>query len=541
MKKDILIKNIKEVLSDDRRLDVFMLRSSGATLQEIGDKYNITRERVRQIINVPSKKIIKIIQENNDFLIKEITVNNVVDNNKATSFFTEDLWEIIKYILIELSNNSGSWGYIPENDILFYGYEDLVRFIKDVDTSERIIDSSYIHNFTIGVVSTGFSDWEKKDTIKFFEKHSFIYSKDEDILFPSNISMRDAILYITSKPEYKNGISIRKEDNDIVEFNNIIVNCFNIEPESLKALSSRVSSLLYVWGKKTYINSDFIKYDTFTKDKIVGFLKKHSGKQVLYRKLFSSIVKDITGHTNAQNEDQLHGLILYMIEKEGLNIVAKKYYVSYNEDGLKKSKDYFFSIYEFLLKKGRPVTIEEIKKSLPLVSKKSIDSSKMYYPQIVSYNSGYFMNTDAIKYTNGDKDIIKDILKKQSYEFLDYVNVYSVFKEASELHPNVVKKTMADNPRSFGVAIKNVAAEAGYNYKFPHFVKELDESISKKSIAIEYIKRNNNKVKKESFMDLLVTMSNGDEAGAKFLFNSFISHGVISLNNNNNVSLVGGN
>lgn len=540
MKKDILIKNIKEVLSDDRRLDVFMLRSSGATLQEIGDKYNITRERVRQIINVPSKKIIKIIQENNDFLIKEITVNNVVDNNKAVLFFTEDLWQIIKYILIELSNDSGGWGYISENDILFYGYEDLVRFIKNVDISERIIDSSYIHNFTIGVVSTGFSDWENKDTIKFFEKHSFIYNKDEDILFPSNISMRDAILYITSKPEYKNGISIRKEDNDIVELNNIIVNCFNIEPESLKALSSRVSSLLYVWGKKTYINSDFIKYDTFAKDKIVGFLKKHSGKQVLYRKLFSSIAKDITGHTNAQNEDQLHGLILYMIKKENLDIVAKKYYISYNEDGLKKSKDYFFSIYEFLLKKGRPVTIEEIKKSLPLVSKKSIDSSKMYYPQIVSYNSGYFMNTDAIKYTNGDKDIIKDILKKQSYEFLDYVNVHSVFKEASELHPNVVKKTMADNPRSFGVAIKNVAAEAGYNYKFPHFVKELDESISKKSIAIEYIKRNNNKVKKESFMDLLVTMSNGDEAGAKFLFNSFISHGVISLNNNN-VSLVGGN
>lgn len=541
LKKDILLNNIKDVLSDDRRLDIFRLRSSGATLQEIGNKYDITRERVRQIIYVPSKRIIKIIQDNDNFVIKEITTNNVVDNNKAISFFTQDLWPIVRYVLIELSNNKNNngWGYICENDILFYRYEDVIKFFKDVDISERIIDSKAINDFTSKVIGLGLNVWNKEDTIRFFEQHSFTYSHDGDILFPSNISMRDAILYITSRPEYKNGVSIRKENKDIENLNSIITNCFNIESESLNALSSRVSSLLYIWGKKVYINGNLIRYDRVVKDKIVEFLKEHSGKQVLYRKLFSSIEKDIDGHTNAKNEDQLHGLILYMIEKENLDVVAKKYYVSYNQDGLKKSRDHFFAIYEFLLKKGKPVTIEEIKKSLPLVSQKSVDSSKMYYPQIVSYNSGYFMNTDAIKYTNGEKDIIKDILKNKSYGFLDYVNVHEVFQEACSLHPNVVKKTMADNPRSFGVAIRSIAAEAGYSYKFPHFVRGLNGDISKKSIAIEYIKRNNNNVKKEDFMDLILALSNHDEASAKFLFNSFASNEIICVNNDS-ISIIGG-
>jgi len=36
----------------DRRLDILEMRGNGATLHEIGVKYKVTRERIRQILNL---------------------------------------------------------------------------------------------------------------------------------------------------------------------------------------------------------------------------------------------------------------------------------------------------------------------------------------------------------------------------------------------------------------------------------------------------------------------------------------------------------
>jgi len=53
--KTIIDKIIAEVKLQRRNADMIQLRDEGWTLQKIGDKYGLTRERVRQIINQYNK------------------------------------------------------------------------------------------------------------------------------------------------------------------------------------------------------------------------------------------------------------------------------------------------------------------------------------------------------------------------------------------------------------------------------------------------------------------------------------------------------
>lgn len=83
---EIIDELLKNVSKNEREYDAFILRYQGNTLQEIGDKYEISRERVRQIINKTIKKMTnryKKSNELNSILFREFTNRIIGDEEEV--------------------------------------------------------------------------------------------------------------------------------------------------------------------------------------------------------------------------------------------------------------------------------------------------------------------------------------------------------------------------------------------------------------------------------------------------------------------------
>lgn len=83
---EIIEELLRRVAKNRREYDIFILRYQGYKLQEIGDKYEITREGVRQLINKTINKIInryKKSNEINSMVFREFTKRIIGDEEEV--------------------------------------------------------------------------------------------------------------------------------------------------------------------------------------------------------------------------------------------------------------------------------------------------------------------------------------------------------------------------------------------------------------------------------------------------------------------------
>jgi len=111
--------------------------SKRETLKEIGDEYNITRERVRQIENEGVKKLLKAIKREQELL-------QMIESDVLT-YLERNGGAVLEYHLFE--------NFISQNDLQHYN-ENAVIFVLDniLDSIERKSENDYFH-----------AHWLKKD------------------------------------------------------------------------------------------------------------------------------------------------------------------------------------------------------------------------------------------------------------------------------------------------------------------------------------------------------------------------------------------
>lgn len=528
---------IKEMLSNPRELEVIRLRSEGKTLNEIGKLHNITRERIRQIERSPFNKIKSLINDNLDDILKASLKNNVViDTDSFNDLFGEyDL--IVKYVLFGNKENNLKHGlfnicYCRPLNLMFIYNKNLYNKLS-VDNID-VFEKSEVNNFTKEIQKYGISTWTNDDTKELFLSNGFEESKKA--FFRGDINIGDAIRYISLKEEFSNGIKVGKgdiSDKDSVSIEEMckeLSDYFLLKPSSTASLSARVSDVLFIWDKSTYVNEAFIEYDPVLIEKIEDFCKKSKGKQFSYLSLYKYFKDDIEKYSNCKNHNALHGLLDLAKSKDETTLGTSRHYVSYDEDGFVLAEEHYKALYDFLLEKGQPVSINEIKKKFPLVTNSSVRRAKTYFPAIVNYNNGYLMNIDSIKYTKGETENIIDAMNNIASDYFSYINMNNLYDYIKGNHPNILKKTFARDAKSFALAINNIITDVGYQYRYPHFTKGLDKSeISKETIMLEVIK--NKEMTKSEAVNFFMDMFQDYPSSVSFILNNSIKKGLVKVKN----------
>lgn len=493
-----LEKELKTMRQYERNMDVLFRRAKGETLKSIGNDYGITRERTRQIESVPKKKILKYLSSVENELLEDLAENGFIYDEKALDFFGKKYYLIIKYVIFDNKNsttfNDNHYYNVKINNkiIYFKNNDELFHLLTNVP-SEYFIERNKIYQLKEKIENFGVKNLTNEDIESIFI--SWNYKKSKEYFYKKNIGIAEAILLITSQDKYKNGIRNNESSASFRELVDIIQNDFKLNV-SLKSIKSAISTNLYLWGKSNYINEKFIQYDPKIFEIINNYFEKQIKRQIAYGPLFEKLEKDLKKYTNANNQYRLHGLIEFANKKQFLNLLTSKNYVSTKK--ILSAEDNFNALSEFLFKKKKPISTNEILNNFPSFNEESIRQAMVYHPEIVKYSSDTFMNINAINFTQGEKEIIKDV--SDEVKFFNYVNTKKMFSIIKEKHPNVLKKTFAKTAKAFDFAIKNIMEELGYTCCQPHCLKDYDKkTIDNKDAIYEIFKNTEEKLTKDEF------------------------------------------
>lgn len=92
-------------MTREEKIDMFCMRMDGYTLQEIGNQYGITREYVRQILDVGKRKDIfqKIVYPG----LKQYLVENKMSVRKLSFFNRHSISNSVKRLVRQIKTRHG--------------------------------------------------------------------------------------------------------------------------------------------------------------------------------------------------------------------------------------------------------------------------------------------------------------------------------------------------------------------------------------------------------------------------------------------------
>jgi len=218
-------------------LDILFKRINGSTLQEIGDEYNITRERVRQLEN----KCLKIFQKKfpqnlKKFIYKKLLKENIV--------FIEDLpiqREEYKKFLSYYFNKTKAKYF--DKDLNSFSKKSYCDFYNEILNLKPLLKKEELNL--------------PDKLIEFFINQNLI-KKINDVLFINKFrTKREKIEFIVSL--FPEGIAVRKDFHLIKEKIKIFFPKYEKESERNIVAPIDLSNKVILWDWGVYIHIDNIQ------------------------------------------------------------------------------------------------------------------------------------------------------------------------------------------------------------------------------------------------------------------------------------------
>lgn len=293
-------------LIDERRKDIIMRRLNGGTLQEIGDYYGLTRERIRQIINKVYNKISPVYED----IYKDIYEKYEFSEEQFTTIFNQP--KSTYYYLFD-SYKKGDLEYTELENELWIDDDMLVR-LRSLN-NEICINNDFIRADRIGA-------------LKYYLKHN---CKDEMYLDDIYNMVNE---FIT---------------NDLSEY--------NIEPfESAHNIEAILSRKRWcISGNKNkyrYYEIDMISNSDI--NKLIEMLNVVDG---LYSSLFFYENNlDLMEELDIRNEQELHNILRNTIELDRIKYLRMPNILI----GYDNKEDFFNDLF----KEYSPISFEEFLKLL---------------------------------------------------------------------------------------------------------------------------------------------------------------------------------
>lgn len=503
---------VLERYKENREFSIYVDRANKKTLQEIADKYGLTRERIRQTETRFFTRLCPLVCALVEDYMSRTDLSYVSANDILEYFDGDDYDAVIMYTLKE----SGSYEYLDFAELF------IKKMTPNQDTSKKLYE---LTKEFIG------------DGIYFFDKLSQL----EELLNDSGLDFISADTYlnyllginayfygdfITIKKlpyaklctilvnkYFKDGIKLHS-DKDMNMLRKYFIEEFgdNILPDNNRTLGTRLSDYLILCDRgcaKTIENTHF---DPKVIDSIKEYIDNSEYKSLYYREIFAEFEGILAFTSDIVNYHALHGVLAYLYKD--CYEFSKDRLTKKNDSG--RSISFVDRVLTLINNAGKAVTRSEIKQKIGGVSDAILFNAVYSSNHLFFWDSFSINASENLKASDDDIMDLVRILENIFDEFNGYCSERLVFEYVKKEKPEFIEKNHIENT----VNLFNILQHFfGSQYKFsrPHICRaDIEIPLTTKDISL-YLLEAENLISRKAFVNLAKRVM-WSEVTADFIF-----------------------
>lgn len=409
-----------EIAKNERTFEIVKRRSEGMTLEQVGNEFDVTRERIRQIEKKVSVRFVNWVNSKAIIhkLYADMNGKNIWLPSDFEPFFEKNS-DIFCYLMKINEEEFSCFTYDRQLDVFVFGNESLLNQIQEyVDELPDTFNESQLDIIlSEGYVQHGHP---QEITKKIIEDN---YRKTGDVYHRSRLTLVKIYADILQK-YYPHGIWVYNDD-EIDDFRRHVREDYgDIKlPENNRAILSRITHVSILCDRGTYCP----KKDKYISDelakKIHDYIADNETPIFLTNTLFS-VFEDELVREGVTNKYYLQGILRELYEGE---FVFRRDYISKDEN----LTSVYSEIVSYIEKAAYPVTKRQINEAFPGVTEIVINISTSD-PEVINL-FGVYIHASKLRLDEADRKYLKEVVTpmidksgflhcKDIYEFISRDN-----------------------------------------------------------------------------------------------------------------------
>jgi len=460
-------------------LSSLLQRSQGETLQAIANKFNLTRERIRQVVAkscyllLPYAEMVAqaIIQNRSTFESAEIqSLFKDVDIGACCLYV---LRESTQFLYIKFSDKYVETGRCLkdiEQQLYLFADEVIGDGLNFFDNLEHIEEA--LHNYNLG-----FFDFE--DIMSYLVQAGYRFYGDYVTKgkTPYAIICYDAIFKYFL---FDIKLDADEKNSDLAKLRNIIQkHYYGLKlPENNRALTAgitRNADTLILSGRGRYCPIEKIIYSIDVMDHIYAFIQNSAQTSFYYNELFAQYQGRLLAETSITNANFLHGMLMHMYPND----------FTFERDLLVKNgearKDINDRLCELIISNGMAMTKEEIRRAIPGVNDFVIAFSAARLPRLIQWEYNSFNHMDNIRCTSEEVASIHELVENGLMQHYGYMSEYMLYNAAQMSCPQFIEKNSIRNSLNLYFVSAYLLRDS-FRFRRPHILS-VDFPVEDLSVA----------------------------------------------------------
>jgi len=418
-----IVKN--NIFHNERIEQIINMRAHGEILEDIGSKYQLTRERIRQIINSSIKKA-SALENNYKIMLKIVAVRNgdyILTPDELHEYFGEDNDE---FVFLLKSINSNTFYYNDSANVFVVGHTSLDQSIV------RYIDNlpDVIYKSEIDTILNNAKDSENlpKEMLERAIKRS--YKNSGNVFYRNRLSLTNVFSKILSK-YFPDGIAVN-DLSELMKFRKYVQEEYgDIQiPKNDHSLITAIARGSVLRDRSTYISKRTQYISEELTNQIHNYIRNYE-KPIITVKYLYSLFKDNLMQYGIDNQYYFQGVLR---EIYGDELIISKDYIAKDSSGASIQKQ----ITNYIRKSEYPISKQELYQAFPGITSLTVQFAIDSDNSILNY-FGQYIFADKLDITDSDISYIQEHLdqivadnqchhEKEVFDVINTINPYLLHK-----------------------------------------------------------------------------------------------------------------
>ena len=457
-------------------------RACGYTLQELGNEYGLTRERIRQ-------KIAKF-NSNLDSFMKPIVALFMSPKNYITVQELLDIYDNDDYdkAILYWCKNSDDLEYLEFAEVFVYAQEERNAVENQIETiAEEFIGDGInlydnLEELEDLMQNSGFPYMDGSSFINLIQQHGYkVYG---DFV----VKGRQSYGYLCARvvaEKFPNGIKIydgcdldKLRTYAAEEYGDLGI------PDSNRAFSTRLSDYLILSGRGMATAESNIHIEMSVLDEIKEYIDNAQEGEINYAEVFSVFEGKLRMLSNIDNYNFLHGVLkLYYSDEYDF---SSRDYLKKRGSGYKSGK-LSAKIKELIENTGVPIHKNEIKKKLPGLTDIVLINTILSDDDLTQWDYNHYFSISLININDTEKEYIKDEINKLRNQNDGYCSDRLLYDEIKRYKPDILMNNKVETVNNLFFLCQKLFSEE-FDFRRPHISRQgLLEEMSVKNVALHLL------------------------------------------------------
>lgn len=481
-----------KTFEQNKEFDIYVRRAEGDTLQEIGEAYNLTRERVRQHCSKFKRAVMPMIlalaqgleDANSDHYIKEEQVLSVFDNDDYDKIFVFTL------------RNASSYDFVGG---IFFNKEhypraenDLIGIVSDI-VGDGISLFDEIEKIESALDSSGYGFINADDFLNIVIEFNYCFYGDYIVKNKKSYAFLCAQLVEECFPD-----GIKYEDEDMNRLRILAKERFgDLDlPDNDRSLWTRLCTHLVQRGRATYISPKKVFVDKDLMVEMKAYVDSSPLNEIFFKEIYAEFEGVLMMTTNIDNASFLHGVFAYYYPHEYI----------YSRDSLSKrdveeTQTMASRIREVLLEAGHPLRKDEIMSHFPGLAESVLFNAIIHSEDIMQWEYNYYNCMGNIKRNESAEQILKTTLQVLLSENQGYCSESILYESTKDKLRDYFDENKICNAQNL-FYLTYMLFDGKFSFRRPHIASVgRFKSLNVKGILIELL-GSPDRLYYDDFMDL---------------------------------------